>query len=146
MREDDPFLQAILADPGNDAPRLIYADWLEERGDPRGEFIRVQCALARLGGDDERRLPLEEREWELLDAYGETWVHSLRKLGITDGEHYLDSVGFHRGLVEEVKVKGSRTFLRRAKGLFAAAPSLRGLTIWGRVSVGAWPLRRTWPV
>ena len=44
MTHDDAFLQAIIEDPDHDAPRLLYADWLEERGDPRGEFIRVQCA------------------------------------------------------------------------------------------------------
>jgi uncharacterized protein (TIGR02996 family) len=44
------FLKAILADTdGDDGPRLVYADWLDEHGDPRGEFIRVQCELARLG-------------------------------------------------------------------------------------------------
>src|SRR5262249_49325190 len=36
------FLQAILDDPEADAPRLIFADWLEEHGDPRGEFIHLQ--------------------------------------------------------------------------------------------------------
>jgi uncharacterized protein (TIGR02996 family) len=41
----DAFLQAILDAPDDNAPRLIYADQLEERGDPRGEFIRVQVAL-----------------------------------------------------------------------------------------------------
>ena len=44
MTHDDAFLQAIIENPDDDAPRLLYADWLEERGDPRGEFIRVQCA------------------------------------------------------------------------------------------------------
>jgi uncharacterized protein (TIGR02996 family) len=34
----------VLADPNNDDPRT---DWLAERGDPRGEFIAVQCELAR---------------------------------------------------------------------------------------------------
>ncbi len=29
-----------------DGPRLAYADRLDERGDPRGEFIRLQVALA----------------------------------------------------------------------------------------------------
>ena len=42
MNPDDAFLQAIRDAPDDDAPRLIYADWLDERGDPRGEFIRVQ--------------------------------------------------------------------------------------------------------
>lgn len=34
-------MSAILADPADDTPRLIYADWLEEQGDAdRAEFIR----------------------------------------------------------------------------------------------------------
>lgn len=45
----EPFLAAICATPEDDGPRLIYSDWLEERGDAeRAEFIRVQCKLARL--------------------------------------------------------------------------------------------------
>lgn len=45
MSEGDKLLQAILDNPEDDALRLVYADWLEERGDPRGEFIRVQVLL-----------------------------------------------------------------------------------------------------
>jgi uncharacterized protein (TIGR02996 family) len=40
MLGDEPFLRAILADPADDAPWLIYADWLEERGDPRAALYR----------------------------------------------------------------------------------------------------------
>ena len=40
------FLAAICDEPADDAIRLAFADWLEERGDPRGEFIRVQVELA----------------------------------------------------------------------------------------------------
>jgi uncharacterized protein (TIGR02996 family) len=37
-------LNAIIANPDDDAPRLIYADWLDEQGDElRAEFIRLQC-------------------------------------------------------------------------------------------------------
>jgi uncharacterized protein (TIGR02996 family) len=47
MTDDDSFLRAILAAPGDDGPRLVYADWLEESARPaRAAFIRVQCALA----------------------------------------------------------------------------------------------------
>jgi uncharacterized protein (TIGR02996 family) len=35
------FVRAILADPADSLPRLVYADWLEDRGDPRGEFLRL---------------------------------------------------------------------------------------------------------
>lgn len=43
----DALLAAILAHPEDDGPRLVLADLLEERGDMRGEFIRVQCELAK---------------------------------------------------------------------------------------------------
>lgn len=40
------FLAEIAARPHDDAPRLMFADWLEERGEgERAEFIRVQCEL-----------------------------------------------------------------------------------------------------
>jgi uncharacterized protein (TIGR02996 family) len=43
------FVEAIVTRRGDDAPRLIFADWLEEHGAAeRAEFIRVQCELARL--------------------------------------------------------------------------------------------------
>jgi uncharacterized protein (TIGR02996 family) len=38
--DEQAFLEAIRADPGDVAQRLIYADWLEEQGDWRGEYIR----------------------------------------------------------------------------------------------------------
>jgi uncharacterized protein (TIGR02996 family) len=44
---DDAFLQAILESPDDEGLGLIYADWLEEHGDPCCEFIRVQCQLAK---------------------------------------------------------------------------------------------------
>lgn len=37
-------LDAIHAHPDDDRPRLVYADWLIEQGDPRGEFIQLQIA------------------------------------------------------------------------------------------------------
>jgi uncharacterized protein (TIGR02996 family) len=44
--DDSPFLRAVCEAPLDDGPRLVWADALDERGDPRGEFIRVQCELA----------------------------------------------------------------------------------------------------
>src|SRR5262249_46940199 len=48
MTDADAFLRAIIENPNDDGPRLVYADWLEESGNPRGEFIRVQCEKARI--------------------------------------------------------------------------------------------------
>jgi uncharacterized protein (TIGR02996 family) len=46
MRSNEAMLETILADPGDDAPRLVYADWLEDEGENAyAEFIRLQCAM-----------------------------------------------------------------------------------------------------
>ncbi len=36
-------LARILDDPSDTNARLVYADWLLERGEPRGELIQLQC-------------------------------------------------------------------------------------------------------
>ena len=44
MTDRDALLASVLASPDDDAPRLVYADWLEEHGEPeRAEFVRRQC-------------------------------------------------------------------------------------------------------
>lgn len=56
-------LRAVLVDPFDDLPRLVYADWLDEHGDgERAEFIRVQIELAKLPHPYTR---LRDREYEL---------------------------------------------------------------------------------
>ena len=43
------FMRTIIERPDDDLPRLVFADYLDERGEhDRAEFIRVQCELARL--------------------------------------------------------------------------------------------------
>src|ERR1700758_854942 len=49
MLSDDLFLRAIRADPVDEAPWLIYADWLEERGDPRAALYRQRHLTNFLG-------------------------------------------------------------------------------------------------
>src|SRR6266545_3163408 len=45
----DALLAAILAEPEDDTPRLVYADWLDEHDEPeRAEFIRIQHRLPTL--------------------------------------------------------------------------------------------------
>jgi uncharacterized protein (TIGR02996 family) len=45
MNDDTGFLEKLLADPSDNATRLVYADWLEEQGDPvsegKAEFLRL---------------------------------------------------------------------------------------------------------
>jgi uncharacterized protein (TIGR02996 family) len=46
MTEEQAFVRAIQADPDDATLRMVYADWLEERGDPRGEYLRLSSELA----------------------------------------------------------------------------------------------------
>jgi|GEM_PF-3288672 len=43
--DDIAFQRAILANPADTTLKLVYADWLQERGDPRAEFVRLQVEL-----------------------------------------------------------------------------------------------------
>ncbi|HEX3152457.1 MAG TPA: TIGR02996 domain-containing protein [Gemmataceae bacterium] len=107
------FLERICAEPENDGPRLIFADWLDERNDPRGEFIRVQVALAQLSTGDPQRACLVERETSLLARYHAQWSEPLKRLtGWTE---------FRRGLIETVNCD-AHTFLARSQELFRLAP------------------------
>src|SRR4051794_32461983 len=75
MNQRRAFLQAIAEAPDDDAPRLVFADWLQDEGDAdRAEFVRAQCALARIAADDPRRPELCRREDELLAAHREEWL------------------------------------------------------------------------
>src|SRR4029078_1438463 len=94
MHHQAAFLDAIIPEPDDDAPRLIYADWLEERGDPRAEFIRAQCELVKLSLDDPLRVGLETRERQLLKEYEKEWVGVLTEIS----PHRK----FRRGLLENV--------------------------------------------
>src|SRR6266404_2275885 len=75
MNHHQAFLQDILEKPDDDLPRLIYADWLDEHGDPdRAEFIRTQIELARLPKNHLGRLDLAERARQLLQRHEKAWV------------------------------------------------------------------------
>jgi uncharacterized protein (TIGR02996 family) len=54
---ESDLLAAIGRDPSQLEPYLVYADWLTERGDPRGELIALQAELER--GADDRLLETE---------------------------------------------------------------------------------------
>lgn len=60
-------LNAILEAPDDDAPRLIYADWLDEQGQgERAEFIRLQIQIEREPSfKSPEACPLRRREQEL---------------------------------------------------------------------------------
>ena len=62
MSTESGFLSEIRERPGDDAPRLVFADWLDDQGQAdRAEFVRAQVRLAALPEWDPARFDLEER-------------------------------------------------------------------------------------
>ena len=55
---------AIVEDPEAEGPYVVYADWLQGQGDPRGELIAVQLALETARGP--RWGELRRRELQIL--------------------------------------------------------------------------------
>ena len=45
MNEERAFVAAILERPDDDVTKLVYADWLEEQSDPRGEYLRLMLQV-----------------------------------------------------------------------------------------------------
>ena len=81
MADEQALVQAILANPTDDGPRLVYADWLEERGDLRGEFLRIQTALTRMPRKDKQQARFRKRLKEMRSTIGSealAWFNALR--------------------------------------------------------------------
>jgi uncharacterized protein (TIGR02996 family) len=82
-------LQAVLERPDDDAPRLVYADALMAEGDPRGEFIQVQCALKARRGDTSA---LMTRERALLSAHKAQWEAPFEGVGLVWSRGFPETV------------------------------------------------------
>jgi len=134
--------QAVLddareaTDGGDDAVRLVFADWLEDHGDPdRAAFIRVQIELERLGRPAEqchfgdvrnparltaaeaaRRAVLRAQEDDLWEKNKAAWRAELPVLSGIDWSRP------RRGFVEEVTADSFRAFRTHADRLFTLAP------------------------
>jgi uncharacterized protein (TIGR02996 family) len=131
MTHEDAFLQDILENRDDDTPRRVFADWLldchDAVGAARGEFIHVQCDLARVPAGTPRPEKLVRRERELLDAHAREWGSLFQRLGCTCWE-------YRRGFVEGVGLPAA-ALLSQAATLFRAAP-IRELKLYG--SGGLW--------
>jgi uncharacterized protein (TIGR02996 family) len=93
MSDREALLLGIRTAPDDDLPRLAYADWLEEHGEPdRAELIRVQIERAHLPEGDARAAKLLRREKALLKQHGADWCDT-----------HLGMVGeLRRGFLEHV--------------------------------------------
>lgn len=130
MMSQQAFLQKILAEPDDDAPRVIFADWLEEQGDPdRAAFIRVQCELARRGSDDDLYSDLQARERRLLVANAPRWC-----------EDWFIGHRFRRGFLEALRCGSPAHLLDHAERLFREGPIRE---IWFDTQEDVWDPQET---
>ena len=83
MNQVDVFLASIHAEPESDDQPLIFADWLDDHGDARGELIRLQVRRARLPARTPEWFALERREQELLDRHAVGWLGPLYRPAIS---------------------------------------------------------------
>src|SRR5262245_30165079 len=98
MDEMISFLRTIAENPDDDAPRLVFSDWLEEHEHhERAEFIRLQIELAGMDSGD--------------DGYPEKTAR-MRRCGVFTRKgkvpffDYLPTkkckIAFHRGFIESI--------------------------------------------
>lgn len=157
MDRQEEFLHALAARPFDRALRLVFADWLQESGDPRGEVI----ALAERGS-----LSLTERRRikSLTLQHCADWLGPLR--GLADLSQTRCEGGFLSHLVcatpasratwlvarEDPRLATVRTLLLPAGpesaelGAFLRSPHLRSVTrlqapatSWGLLAQGSPP-------
>jgi uncharacterized protein (TIGR02996 family) len=125
MLSDEPFLAAIRADPADEAPWLIYADWLEERGDPQAALYRHRRRTNSIGV----QLVLVPR--------GSFWMGDCGKQLQVDVPHefYLGAFPVTQGQWQEVMGSNPSWFSRGGRG----ADKVRGIS---DIDLGQFPVEQ----
>jgi uncharacterized protein (TIGR02996 family) len=148
LSDRDALFAAICANTAEDTPRLMFADWLEENGDPdRAEFVRLQCELAALADDGashamyaflhdryrpglmatdwtrvdmgvHRLLALETRAGDLQRQHAQQWLPKTAK------RCKAEWVGFHRGFPHWLDSRDWRAWKHLAPVVSKSAPAL----------------------
>lgn len=90
--EGDSMLAAVYEEPSDDARRLVYADWLSEQGDPRGEFIQLQF-LKKPAKKDAARMDALQRK------HAFTWYKRIWPALAKDRTQLHGPLVFERGFL-----------------------------------------------
>ncbi|MCE9563106.1 MAG: TIGR02996 domain-containing protein [Planctomycetes bacterium] len=139
MSDGDALRQAVLADPDEDTPRLIYADWLDENGQgDLAAFIRLQIEAVRADPFSVQVRNATKRAGALLEKYGAVWHARIREVIQGQLEDFVGvqvsnslvsplrdvvkvKARFERGFVGHVTLQPP-VFVRAANGIFGAEP------------------------
>jgi len=90
MDAEQRLIDAMRDEPDSVEPGLVYADWLEEQGDPRAELVRVQLALCG---------PVDSADCAGLRAKERLLTKQLRGEILGPVRLLTNNVGFFDGLI-----------------------------------------------
>ena len=79
MTDEAAFLEAIHQSPKDETLRLVYADWLEERGDPRAAYLRIETELCQTWTYANQRRDLATEMWKLRPTLDIQWLAQVRR-------------------------------------------------------------------
>jgi uncharacterized protein (TIGR02996 family) len=126
----ETFEQAILDEPDDLSSYAAYADWLEEQGDPRGEFIRVQLALEDEGRPASERRALQARKRELLEQHERQWLGELAPHLVDEDEPETEH-RWQRGFLSVLNAQCLTMALAQDLAAASSARFLRELRVYG---------------
>jgi uncharacterized protein (TIGR02996 family) len=149
VSDRDAFLAAIHDAPEDDAPRLVFADWLDENGEPeRAEFIRIQVEMWRERERHEHVTPkLDELFLRQKELFICPWADAAKQCGAGAISTY--SRGFPDVLFAPAAVfveqannvavwigPKTRVHLRECHGMLAAVAREPGLAYVRNLTLG----------
>jgi uncharacterized protein (TIGR02996 family) len=132
-RDEKALLAAICGEPEEDTPRLAYADWLDETGDPvksaRAEFIRLCCELSSIAQsvpahhESEEYQAKSKRADQLAAEHYRVWLRPLFNIPKLKWParvfwwHMYD-----RGFISYVEFPNAKAFHQYGSRVFAKTP------------------------
>lgn len=118
--DERSFVAWIAEAPDDLARRSVYADWLSERGDPRGELMALQLA----GAGSEPAPAAEKRVAALLKKHQKAWLRSIARNLFGRSEPV-----FADGMLSAIRLDLRKVAPKPDEPLLVG---LRKLMVWGR--------------
>ena len=92
------FIRSIQESPDDDAQRAIYADWLEERDDPRADYLRLESELRAIV-PTEATDPDVQRDLLTKSALLQQQLRVAEAAVIAMDSHWIDEIGIGMDVV-----------------------------------------------
>jgi uncharacterized protein (TIGR02996 family) len=134
--DEESFLAALDARPGDETTRLVYADWLDDHGQAdRAAFLRAEAELALMPEDERESAPQSEvacRGWDTLDRawaqrVAQRWELALTAVDFTptrDEDRVFWKIQVIMGVRKGAEAIGRWLGLMQAKKLVEACPGV----------------------